>query len=117
MNKRICDICDKNVANNNFRIRQRKCFADYDMGFVLPRWEWVEIDICDECFEKMKTIKDYKKLEDRIYDEAITGWSEKYGDDEVSASNYLAGVEAACRAINPNIQFDAIRTKINKKVE
>lgn len=112
MNKRICDICEKNEANNNYKIKQEKCFGDYDMGFVFPRYEWVEIDICDECFEKMKTIKDYKKLEERICDEAIAGWSQIYGDDEVGATNYLMGVEAACRAINPKIQLD-IKRKIN----
>lgn len=112
MNKRICDICEKNEANNNYKIKQEKCFGDYDMGFVFPRYEWVEIDICDECFEKMKTIKDYKKLEERICDEAIAGWKQIYGDDEVGATNYLMGVEAACRAINPKIQLD-IKRKIN----
>lgn len=54
MNKRICDICDKREANNNYKIKQEKCFGHSDMGHIFPRYEWVEIDICDECFEKMK---------------------------------------------------------------
>lgn len=114
MNKRICDICEKNEANNNYKMKQEKCFGDYDMGFVFPRYEWVEIDICDECFEKMKTIKDYKKLENRVYTEAIDGWNRIYGDDEIGATNYLMGVEAALHAIDPKIQLNTERIKNGK---
>lgn len=67
--------------------------------------EWAEIDICDECFEKMKTIKDYKKLMDRIADQAIKGWCALYDGDIDKQSEYLYGVEAACRAIDPKFQF------------
>lgn len=67
--------------------------------------EWVEIDICDECFEKMKTIKDYRKLFDRIADQAIKGWGALYDGDIDKQSEYLAGVEAACNAIDPKYQF------------
>lgn len=106
MNKRICDICEKNEANNSFRIQQEKEVANYStFGFPIPKIEWVEIDICDECFEKMKTIKDYKKLFDRITDQAIKGWSALYDGDIDKQSEYLAGVEAACRAIDPKYQF------------
>lgn len=106
MNKRICDICEKNEASNRFRIQQEKEVVDHStFGFPIPKMEWVEIDICDECFEKMNTIKDYKKLMDRITDEAIKGWSALYDDDIDKQSEYLAGVEAARRAIDPNYQF------------
>lgn len=106
MNKRICDICEKNEANNSFRIQQEKEVANYStFGFPIPKIEWVEIDICDECFEKMKTIKDYKKLFDRITDQAIEGFSALYDGDIDKQSEYLAGVEAACRAIDPKYQF------------
>ena len=106
MNKRICDICEKNEANNSFRIQQEKEVASHStFGFLIPKMEWVEIDICDECFEKMKTIKDYKKLTDRIADQAIKGWNALYDGDIDKQSEYLAGVEAACWAINPKFQF------------
>lgn len=106
MNKRICDICEKNEANNSFRIQQEKEVANYStFGFLIPKMEWVEIDICDECFEKMKTIKDYKKLFDRIADQAIKGWGALYDGDIDKQSEYLAGVEAACNAIDPKYQF------------
>lgn len=106
MNKRICDICEKNEANNSFRIQQEKEVAGYSsFGFLVPKMEWVEIDICDECFEKMKTIKDYKKLMDRITEEAIKGWTKLYDGDAQKQSEYLAGVEAACKAIDPKFQF------------
>lgn len=106
MNKRICDICEKNEANNNFRIQQEKEVASYStFGFLVPKMEWVEIDICDECFEKMKTVKDYKKLFDRISDQAIKGWGALYDGDIDKQSEYLAGVEAACNAIDPKYQF------------
>lgn len=106
MNKRICDVCEKREANNSFRMQQEKeverCST---FGFLIPKMEWVEIDICDECFEKMNTIKNYKKLMDRIADEALTGWTKLYGGDIDKQSEYLAGVEAACRAIDPKSQF------------
>lgn len=106
MNKRICDICEKNEANNSFRIQQEKEVASYSIfGFPIPKMEWVEINICDECFEKMKTIKDYRKLFDRIADQAIKGWNALYDGDINKQSEYLAGVEAACRAIDPKFQF------------
>lgn len=107
MNKRICDICEKNEANNSFRIQQEKEVASYSstFGFLIPKMEWVEIDICDECFEKMKTVKDYKKLMDRIDDQAIKGWNALYDGDIDKQSEYLAGVEAACLAIDPKFQF------------
>ena len=106
MNKRICDICDKNEASNRFRVKQEKEVADYStFGFLIPKMEWVEINICDECFEKMNTIKDYKKLMYRIADETIKGWSALYDGDINKQSEYLAGVEAACRAIDPKYQF------------
>lgn len=106
MNKRICDICEKNEAKNSFRIQQEKEVANYStFGFLVPKMEWAEIDICDECFEKMKTIKDYKKLMDRIADQAIKGWNALYDGDIDKQSEYLAGVEAACWAIDPKFQF------------
>lgn len=106
MNKRICDICEKNEANNSFRIQQEKEVANYStFGFLVPKMEWVDIDICDECFEKMKTIKDYRKLFDRIADQAIKGWGALYDGDIDKQSEYLAGVEAACLAIDPKFQF------------
>lgn len=106
MNKRICDICEKNEANNSFRIQQEKEVASFStFGFPVPKMEWVEIDICDECFEKMKTIKDYRKLFDRIVDQAIKGWSALYDRDIDKQSEYLDGVEAACKAIDPKFQF------------
>ena len=103
MNKRICDICDKREANNGFRIQQEK---EVTFGFVVySNKEWVEIDICDKCFEKMKTIKDYKKLRDRIEDEAIAGWSKMYDGDADKQTIYLEGIQAACNAIDPKYQF------------
>lgn len=106
MNKRICDICERNEADNRFRIQQEKETADCStFGFLIPKMEWVEIDICNECFEKMNTIKNYKKLMDRIADEAIKGWSALYDGNIDKQSEYLAGVEAACRAIDPKYQF------------
>ena len=106
MNKRICDICDKNEANNSFRIQQEKEVASFStFGFAIPKKEWVEIDICDECFEKMMTVKHYKKLMDRIENEAIVGWSKMYDGDIDKQTIYLEGVQAVCNAIDPKYQF------------
>ena len=106
MNKRICDICNKNEANNSFRMQQEKEVTSHSVfGFLIPKIEWVEIDICDECFEKMKTVKDYKKLMDRIEDKAIVGWTKLYDGDIDKQSIYLEGVQAVCNAISPKYQF------------
>lgn len=52
MNKRICDICGKNEANNNYRVQQEREVAScLSFGFIIPKKEWVDIDICDECFK------------------------------------------------------------------
>ena len=68
--------------------------------------EWVDIDVCDECFEKMKTIKDYKKLMDRIEDEVLAGYSKKLYDGDINKQTaYLEGVQAVCNVINPKYQF------------
>lgn len=37
MNKRICDICERNEANNNYKIKQEKCFCNFDIGHILAR--------------------------------------------------------------------------------
>lgn len=111
MNKRICDICEKNEASNSFRIQQEKEVASYStFGFAIPKMEWVEIDICEECFEKMKTIKDYKKLNDRIADGAITGYSKLYDGDTDKQAIYLTGVDVAMKAIDPKFQFNINRS-------
>ena len=108
MNKRICDICEKREANNNFRMQQEKEVAGCStFGFLIPKMEWVDIDICDECFEKMKTVKDYKKLMNRIEDKALAGWTKLYDGDFDKQSIYLEGVQAALNAIDPKYQFKA----------
>ena len=54
MYKRICDICEKNEANNNYRVqKEREVASCSTFGFVFPKKEWVDIDICDECFKEM----------------------------------------------------------------
>lgn len=105
MNKRICDICDKREANNNFKFKQEKEVVDFSLNSPILKKKWVEIDICDECFRKMRTVKDYKKLMDRIENEAIVGWSKMYNGDIDKQTIYLEGVRAACNAIDPKYQF------------
>jgi uncharacterized OB-fold protein len=84
MKKRICDICGKNEANNNYRLQQEKEVASYStFGFVFPKKEWVDIDICDECFKaiswrydsttenKLKTIVDYETIDNKTHDQLV----------------------------------------------
>lgn len=105
MNKKICDICDKREANNNFRVQQQAESGFLLFGFdCIPKMEWVEIDICEECFEKMKTIKDYKKLADRLK-EALVGWSNLYDGDVNKQTIYLEGFQTAWNVIDPKHQF------------
>ena len=47
--KHICDICKRNEATNNFKVKQLKEVAEITEFGVFPRSEWVNIDICTGC--------------------------------------------------------------------
>ena len=54
MNKIICDICEERVADEHFRVqKQIKTVGFFDYGLVFPKNEWVPIDICEECYQKL----------------------------------------------------------------
>ena len=58
MNKCICDICRKNTADNNFKVKQKREFPTYEYDLVLMNSHWVRIDACTECYEKLVNIKE-----------------------------------------------------------
>ena len=53
MQKVICDICKKEAADKRFKVKKEIETANYDMGFVFPKREWIHIDICEYCYEKL----------------------------------------------------------------
>ena len=62
MQKVICDICEKKAADKHFKVKKEIEAANFDMGFVFPKREWVHIDICEDCYEKLFNIN--KEVED-----------------------------------------------------
>lgn len=55
MLKRICDICQKNEGNKRFKIKQLKEVLEIDEHGIWPVVKWVEVDICNECIELIRT--------------------------------------------------------------
>lgn len=55
MVKIVCDICKKRPADNHFKVKKEIETAEFDMGFVFPKWEWLRIDICKDCYRKLLT--------------------------------------------------------------
>lgn len=51
MKKITCDICNNNPADNRFKVKMEKLV---NSGF--SRYEYVPIDICKECYDKLFTI-------------------------------------------------------------
>ncbi len=49
----ICDICKKAPADNRFKVKKEMEMASFDGGFVFPTKEWVNIDICKDCYQKL----------------------------------------------------------------
>lgn len=90
MYKCLCDICERNDADKNFKIKKKFFHRDYS-GFNKP--EWKDIDICEECYEKLKRIKADKTIEDMIVDLiAESHWNTDY-DDTSMQSAYLTGFQ------------------------
>lgn len=81
MNKCICDICNQNIADSRFRVKMKKEIADYEYGHVFPKWEWVDIDICKDCYSKFLKLKIDMNIEDIIcglIDKAFDKYDDKY---------------------------------------
>ena len=61
MNKIICDICGKNEASREYKIkiREKGHWSPYSRrAFYSISWgDWKEIDICGECAEKLLNLK------------------------------------------------------------
>lgn len=53
MLKAICDICGIGPADNHFKVKKEIETAFIDMGIVFPKKEWVNVDICKECYQKL----------------------------------------------------------------
>lgn len=85
MNKCICDICNQNVADNQFRVKMEKKIADYEYGHAFPKWGMMDIDICENCYNKFRRIKIDKNIEDIIL--GLIGKAfEKYDDNYLQAA-------------------------------
>lgn len=53
MLKVVCDICGIRSADNRFKVKKEIEIAFFDNGIVFPKKEWVNIDICKECYQKL----------------------------------------------------------------
>ena len=53
MEAHVCDVCKKNYADERFKVKQEKTLGSYEYGIVFPKKSWVEIDICDKCYEQL----------------------------------------------------------------
>ena len=49
MEKCICDVCEKNIAYKNFKVK----IENHTFRNGLPRREWERIDICDLCYQAL----------------------------------------------------------------
>lgn len=49
MNKCVCDVCCKNPAQNQFKVKRQMPVVRADIHVM----RWVRIDICDSCFQKL----------------------------------------------------------------
>ena len=65
--KTICDFCNKNEANKNIRMQEKREVVCFGHGFAFPETRWEEIDICDECYKKFFN-KDKKNHSDKETD-------------------------------------------------
>lgn len=65
--KTICDFCNKNEANKNIRMQEKREVTCFGHGFAFPEIRWEEIDICDECYKKFFN-KDNKNHSDKETD-------------------------------------------------
>lgn len=111
MQKCICDICDKNIADKKYKIKQEKELAHFEYGFAFPRTEWVEIDICEKCYKKLVAVKNFKNTEDRIMD-SVLKLHDSYKVDFKIEEAFLMGAQAAINAIDPKIIFDTRAEKL-----
>lgn len=53
MLKVICDICETRAADSHFKVKKEIETAAMDHGFVFPKKEWVNVDICKDCYQKL----------------------------------------------------------------
>lgn len=53
MVKTICDICERKAASERFKVKKEMITTKIDMGSVFQKREWVPIDICEDCYQKL----------------------------------------------------------------
>lgn len=88
MNKCICDICNKNEANHKFKVK-KYMMTDY----ILGKFGYRKIDICDSCYRKLMRIPVDKRIEDEICEIIETGdWMRRYEDVDMQMA-YLDGIQ------------------------
>ena len=68
MLKAICDICGIRPADNHFKVKKEIETAFIDMGIVFPKKEWVNVDICKECYQKLVFKSSVKEKVNDKYD-------------------------------------------------
>ena len=62
---RICDICKKPGTDENFQtmtVKDRKGYHYYDFGMEIGAKRKFTIDICDECLDAFKALRQEKLI-------------------------------------------------------
>lgn len=54
MKKCVCDMCKTNDANHRFKVKKLKSVVRSDLHVM----RWVQIDICDCCYNKLLRAKE-----------------------------------------------------------
>lgn len=83
-----CDVCGKKIDNYPGVLNYKGGFRLFINGFL----HHDTLDICDDCFAKLRQIKKNINLRDKVSDEVIGQAFGKY-DDANLQSIYLEGVQ------------------------
>lgn len=67
MIKVVCDICGTRPADNRFKVKKEIATAFIDAGLAFPIKEWVDIDICEECYQKLFSKASVKESNQNVY--------------------------------------------------
>ena len=97
MNKCICDICNENESSRKFKVK-KYMLTDYMLG----KWGYRKIDICEVCYHKLMRIPVDKRIEDEICKLIETGdWARKYEAADMKSA-YFDGFQTVINMLIKN---------------
>lgn len=53
MQKIICDFCQRNLADKQFKVKELIDTVSFEYGMGMPKSTWAHRDICQECYDKL----------------------------------------------------------------